>query len=97
MDGSSLPRSGYIPKPRVAQRTLGGRTDLPALTPKALDKRSTVDVAIVTALSPSVPVDDRKRYIAEQAGRYRRETFHDEFRRLCDKYGLQLDERYAWD
>ena len=48
------------------------------------------------SISPS-HVDDLKRYIADQAGRYRRETFHDELRRLCDKYGLELDERYAWD
>ncbi len=25
------------------------------------------------------------------------ETFEDEFRRLCRKYGIEIDERYVWD
>jgi putative transposase len=38
-----------------------------------------------------------KRYIANQEEHHRQETFQDEFRRLCEKYGLEIDERYVWD
>ncbi len=48
------------------------------------------------SLSPSHvgPVCD---YIANQEEHHRKETFQDEFRRLCKKYGLEIDERYVWD
>jgi REP element-mobilizing transposase RayT len=36
-------------------------------------------------------------YIMNQEEHHRRETFQDEFRRLCKKYGVELDERYVWD
>jgi REP element-mobilizing transposase RayT len=36
-------------------------------------------------------------YIDNQEEHHRRETFQDEVRRLCRKYGVDLDERYAWD
>jgi putative transposase len=36
-------------------------------------------------------------YIEDQEEHRRRETFQDEVRRLCRKYGVELDERYAWD
>jgi REP element-mobilizing transposase RayT len=36
-------------------------------------------------------------YIDNQEEHHRRETFQDEIRRLCRKYGVELDERYAWD
>lgn len=36
-------------------------------------------------------------YIANQEEHHRRETFQDEFRRLCEKYGIAIDERYVWD
>ena len=42
-------------------------------------------------------VDLLKRYIASQEEHHRRETFQDEFRRLCKKYGVAIDERYVWD
>ena len=48
------------------------------------------------SVSPS-HVEDLKKYIANQAEHHRRETFQDEFRRICGKYGVELDERYAWD
>ncbi len=48
------------------------------------------------SISPS-HVDALKKYIADQEEHHRRETFQDEFRRLCQKYGLKLDERYVWD
>jgi REP element-mobilizing transposase RayT len=40
-----------------------------------------------------------KDYIANQEQRHRenRETYQDEFRRLCRKYGVAIDERYVWD
>lgn len=46
--------------------------------------------------SPS-HVDELKEYIANQEEHHRRETFQDEFRRICQKYGVQIDERYVWD
>jgi REP element-mobilizing transposase RayT len=36
-------------------------------------------------------------YIGNQEEHHRQETFQDEFRRLCRKYGLEIDERYVWD
>lgn len=37
------------------------------------------------------------RYIADQEDHHRRISFQDEFRLLCEKHGLVIDERYAWD
>lgn len=48
------------------------------------------------SVSPS-HVDALKKYIANQSEHHRRETFQDEFRRLCRKYDVPLDERYCWD
>ena len=48
------------------------------------------------SVSPS-HVDDLKRYILNQAEHHRRESFQDEFRRICAKYGVEIDERYVWD
>lgn len=42
-------------------------------------------------------IDPLTRYIAKQEEHHRKETFQDEFRRLCRKYGVEIDERYAWD
>jgi len=42
-------------------------------------------------------IDALKGYIASQQTHHRHETFKDEFRRVCRKYGLEIDERYAWD
>jgi putative transposase len=36
-------------------------------------------------------------YILNQEEHHRRESFQDEFRRLCKKYGVPIDERYVWD
>ena len=44
-----------------------------------------------------VQFEELKRYIANQAEHHKTETFQDEFRRLCRKYGLEIDERYVWD
>ena len=48
------------------------------------------------SISPS-HVEALKRYIANQQEHHRRESFQDEFRRVCEKYGIQIDERYVWD
>jgi REP element-mobilizing transposase RayT len=42
-------------------------------------------------------VDRVVRYIESQQVRHRRTTFQDEFRLLCRRHGLELDERYAWE
>ncbi len=42
-------------------------------------------------------VADLRRYILDQEQHHKGVSFQDEFRRLCKIYGVQLDERYAWD
>lgn len=37
------------------------------------------------------------RYIREQKIHHRGWTFQDEFRILCRKYEVEIDERYVWD
>jgi REP element-mobilizing transposase RayT len=48
------------------------------------------------SISPS-HVEALKRYIAHQEEHHRKVTYQDEFRRLCRKYGVEIDERYVWD
>jgi putative transposase len=48
------------------------------------------------SVSPS-HVDPLTVYIEGQVEHHRKESFQDEFRRLCQKYGVEFDERYAWD
>jgi putative transposase len=48
------------------------------------------------SVSPS-HVEALVAYIANQIEHHRHESFQDEFRRLCKKYGIEIDERYAWD
>jgi len=38
-----------------------------------------------------------KRYIANQQEHHRRMSFQDEFRELCKRHGIEIDERYVWD
>ncbi len=38
-----------------------------------------------------------KRYIANQAEHHKRMSFQDEFRALCARHGIGIDERYVWD
>ena len=38
-----------------------------------------------------------KRYIQNQEEHHRRMTFQDEFRELCTRHRIELDDRYAWD
>jgi putative transposase len=42
-------------------------------------------------------VDELRKYIANQEEHHRQESFQDEFRRLCAKYGMPIDERFVWD
>ena len=42
-------------------------------------------------------VEQVKQYIANQVERHRRQSYQDELRELCQRHGLPLDERYAWD
>jgi putative transposase len=48
------------------------------------------------SVSPS-HVEGLEKYIQDQERHHRRESFQDEFRRLCKKYGVAIDERYVWD
>ncbi|QIF02179.1 IS200/IS605 family transposase [Roseimicrobium sp. ORNL1] len=42
-------------------------------------------------------VRDVKAYIENQEEHHRKASFQDEFRLLCKKHSVPLDERYAWD
>jgi REP element-mobilizing transposase RayT len=48
------------------------------------------------SVSPS-HVPALTEYIRNQEHHHLRHTFQDEFRRLCEKYGVPIDERYVWD
>lgn len=48
------------------------------------------------SVSPS-HVAPLENYIADQIEHHHTESFQDEYRRLCRKYGIEIDERYAWD
>jgi REP element-mobilizing transposase RayT len=48
------------------------------------------------SISPS-HVTATMTYIAHQPEHHQQISFQDEYRRICKKYGLDLDERYAWD
>lgn len=42
-------------------------------------------------------VESVRRYIRDQAEHHRTASFQDEFRQVCQKNNVPLDERYAWD
>jgi putative transposase len=48
------------------------------------------------SISPShvTPTDG---YIERQEEHHRTESYKEEFRRLCKKYNIEIDERYCWD
>lgn len=48
------------------------------------------------SISPS-HVDEVRRYIQNQEKHHRKVSFQDEFKRICKKYGVEIDERYVWD
>lgn len=37
------------------------------------------------------------KYIQNQKEHHKKQTFQDEFRELCQKYEVEIDERYCWD
>ena len=37
------------------------------------------------------------KYIRDQKEHHEQQTFQDEFRGLCRKYGVEIDERFCWD
>lgn len=38
-----------------------------------------------------------RRYIENQEEHHRQRTFQEEFRIMCAKHGIEIDERYVWD
>lgn len=42
-------------------------------------------------------VDNVTRYIANQKAHHRGNSYQNEFRSLCRKYAVDIDERYVWD
>ncbi len=38
-----------------------------------------------------------RHYIADQVRHHKKLTFQDEFRILCKRHGIEIDERYVWD
>src|SRR5262245_19582280 len=42
-------------------------------------------------------IEDVKKYIADQKEHHRKFSFQHEFRVLCRKYKVDIDERYVWD
>ena len=48
------------------------------------------------SISP-LHVEPLRHYIANQETHHRTESFQDELRRICHKYGVAFDERYVWD
>ena len=42
-------------------------------------------------------VESVDQYIRAQQEHHKRMTFQDEFRRICEKHGVGLEERYVWD
>jgi REP element-mobilizing transposase RayT len=50
----------------------------------------------IFSVSPS-NIELVKSYIADQEEHHRRMTYQDEFRELCRRHGVEIDERYVWD
>ena len=42
-------------------------------------------------------VEQVREYVAAQEEHHRKVSFQDEFRALCRKHGVEIDERYVWD
>src|SRR5260221_8497472 len=38
-----------------------------------------------------------KAYVANQVEHHKKMTFQEEFRELCKRHGIEIDERYVWD
>ncbi len=41
--------------------------------------------------------DDVDAYIRRQSEHHANLSFQDEFRKLCERHGIEIDERYVWD
>lgn len=50
----------------------------------------------IFSVSPSND-EQVKRYLANQEKHHRRISFQDEFREICRRHGIEIDERYVWD
>jgi len=42
-------------------------------------------------------VENVIEYVDGQTEHHRKMTFQEEFRAICKKHGIEIDERYAWD
>jgi putative transposase len=42
-------------------------------------------------------VNQVRRYITNQEEHHKRFSFQDELRELCQRHGIDIDERYVWD
>jgi hypothetical protein len=42
-------------------------------------------------------VEKLRLYITNQEEHHRHVSFQDEFRELCRRHGIEIDERYVWD
>jgi putative transposase len=42
-------------------------------------------------------VAEVQRYIANQQEHHKKLSFQDEFQRICERHGVEIDERYVWD
>ena len=42
-------------------------------------------------------VPEVKQYIAKQEEHHKQMTFQDEFREICRRHAIEIDERYVWD
>ncbi len=42
-------------------------------------------------------VEQVREYVARQEEHHRKLSFQEEFRALCRKHGIEIDERYVWD
>jgi REP element-mobilizing transposase RayT len=50
----------------------------------------------VFSISPS-HIPSLTAYIRDQETHHLKMSFQEEFRKLCRKYGVEIDERYVWD
>ena len=41
--------------------------------------------------------DDVDAYIRRQSEHHAKLSFQDEFRKICERHGIEIDERYVWD
>ena len=42
-------------------------------------------------------VEQVRAYIANQEEHHRKMSYQDEFRALCSRHGIEIDEHYVWD